>query len=361
MQDIQKIDTNFIIQTTLTKTDIRVYDVCQAPFQVYGLIPPQNKEDRFRRMPLEQAEKVSEGVALLHANTAGGRVRFATNSSYIAIHAELDKVAKFSHMPLSGTAGFDLYATADGREKYLHSYIPPQSIDTDRVYESELVLSESNMQEYTLNFPLYSDVVKLYIILEESAEIQAASEYAVDKPVIFYGSSITQGGCASRPGNSYENIISRRLHMDYINLGFSGKARGELPMAEYIAGMEMSAFVYDYDHNAPDLEHLKNTHEAFFKAIREKKPTLPIICVSKPFGKAQIDIARRELIKGNVEKWRASGDDHVYFIDGYSFREAFGAGDSIVVDGCHPNDLGFWCMAELIGNKLQEVLKEAVG
>ncbi len=357
MSEIINIDKNFHVKTAITKTDINVYDVCNAPFCVYGLIPPKKNNDVFRRMPLENAYKVSKGVELLHTNTAGGRVTFKTDSPYIAIHAEYGNVAEFSHMPLTGIAGFDLYKKQDGVEIFVNCFIPPFDIGTRKILESEYLMNESKMEEYVLYFPLYSDIKKLYIILEDSAEIKAARVYSNKKPVVFYGSSITQGGCASRPGNSYESIVSRCLNLDYINLGFSGSAKGEIEMATYIADIPMSLFVYDYDHNAPDTKYLKNTYEAFFNEIRYKNPLLPVVCISKPFGKYDEDMERREIIKEYVEKWRSNGDKNVYFVDGYSFRELFNAGDSIVVDGCHPNDLGFWCMAKKIEIVIREIIQ----
>ncbi len=374
MQDIQKLDTHFWTETTLSKKDVKVYDVCRAPFRVHGLMIPNEEADYFHRMPLDAAKAVSEAVASLQGCTAGGRVRFRTNSSYLAIHAELDFVSKMRHMPLAGSAGFDLYAAIDGKEIYLQSFIPPQSIDEDKIFEMEYNLltvktyksqsdkaeeRESNvfdqMTEYTLNFPLYSYVKRLYILLDENAKVEAPKEYRYEKPVVFYGSSITQGACASRPGNCYPSILSRRLGFDYVNLGFSGNARGELAMAEYIADLPMQVFVLDYDYNAPSVEYLKDTYEPFFQAIRQKQLKLPIICVSRLFGRTRSDLERRDFIKASVEKWRGNGDSNVYFVDGYRFREAFHAGDSMVVDGCHPGDLGFWCMAEVIGEALEKV------
>ena len=126
----------------------------------------------------------------------------------------------------------------------------------DRHFEDVLDYSERKMRSFVINFPLYTDVCELYLGLEESAKVEAAPDYEIKVPVVYYGSSITQGGCASRPGTSYQAIISRRLNCDYVNLGFSGNAKGEPAIAEYIAGLEMSVFVYDYDHNAPNPEHL---------------------------------------------------------------------------------------------------------
>ena len=101
-------------------------------------------------------------------------------------------------------------------------------------------------------------------------------KYRDMKPVLYYGSSITQGGCCSRPGNTYQAVVSRRLNIDFVNLGFSGNARGERAMAEYVAAQPMSAFAFDYDHNAPSVEHLKNTHYDFY-CIKRTTPLTQIV------------------------------------------------------------------------------------
>ena len=95
-------------------------------------------------------------------------------------------------------------------------------------------------------------------------------------PVVFYGSSITHGAAAGRPGNTYENFISQKYNLDYVNLGFAGQAKGEVNMAEYIAGLRMCAFVCDYDHNAPDADYLEKTHYRFYEIIRESILIYPI-------------------------------------------------------------------------------------
>ncbi len=356
--NIEKLDKNFAVGAGLSRTDVKVYDVCEPPFSVCGLIKPRNSEDRFRRIPNEIAQTVSEGVYCLASNTAGGRVRFKTNSAYIAIKAEMPEngVGKMAHFAITGSAGFDMYSEIDGVQSYVKTFVPPFDMKTG--YVSEYAADCREMREYTLNFPLYSNVSKLYIILEENAELEECRPYRVNKPIVYYGSSITQGGCASRPGNSYQSIISRRLDCDFINLGFSGNAKGEAQIAEYIAKLDMSVFVYDYDHNAPTVEHLQNTHERMFNTIREANPELPIVCVSRPVCLNEDAEKRRRVIMDTVEKAESRGDKNVYFVDGKSFFAELNAGDSITVDGCHPNDLGFMCMANVIGRTIEGILAD---
>ena len=349
MSEISHIDSNFKVDTQLCETDIRFYDVKQEPFQLHGVFYASGQ---FRRIPQEVAKSVSEGVYSLHSHTAGGRVRFRTDSPYIAIHATMPQVGKMSHFALTGSAGFDLYIR-DGSEKYWKSFVPP--FDILDGYESIVYFDSAQMRDVTIHFPLYSDVSELYIGLRSDALVGQAQRYRVEKPIVYYGSSITQGGCASRPGNSYESMISRRLDADYINLGFSGNAKGEPAIAQYIAGIDMAAFVYDYDYNAPTVEHLENTHRKMYDIIRKAYPALPIILLSRPAFRLSAEEQRRlDVIRRTYEAAKAAGDDHVFLIDGSALMAL--AQCEGTVDGCHPNDLGFASMAKAVGDVLEQVL-----
>lgn len=222
-------------------------------------------------------------------------------------------------------------------------------------YESIVRFDSRQLREITVNFPLYGDVKKLYIGLNQEAQVLPAEDYAVTKPVLYYGSSITQGGCASRPGNCYQHILSRRLDCDFVNLGFSGNAKGETVIAEYIADLEMSAFVYDYDHNAPNPEFLQKTHEPFFKIIREKNPNLPVLMLSRPQWVQTEDVQNRlAVVKATYENSLAAGDKNVYLLSGRQLMEL--VEDSGNVDGVHPTDSGFLSMANAIEPVLREIL-----
>jgi len=192
--------------------------------------------------------------------------------------------------------------------------------------------------------------------LSGNAEILPPKPYRFDRPVAYYGHSITQGGCASRAGNSYPNIVGRRLNVDFINLGFSGNCKGEEEMAKYIAGLEMQALVMDYDHNAPNLEHLQATHELFFKIIRERNPDLPVIFMTSTAQARFFDDqeGRKEVIRTTYENALTAGDKNVYFIDGSKIYDGC---DAATVEGCHANDLGFWLQAGVVGKILENMLK----
>ena len=235
MFDITKVDTNFAVKTSIEKDDIKFYSIDEKPFTIYCVFKENGK---YRRMPEAVAKTVSERVYILHSKTAGGRVKFVTDSSYVAISAKVGEYYRTSHGVFTNTAGFDMYA--DGR--FIKSFIPPFEMEDG--YESVLEIGgEKKMREITISFPNYAEVTELYIGLQQDAIIKEASPYKNEKPIVYYGSSVTQGGCASRPGNAYQSIISRELDCDFINLGFSGSAHGEQAMADYIATLPMSVFV----------------------------------------------------------------------------------------------------------------------
>ena len=347
MENIAELDKNFKIETKIEKSDIKFYNVRSAPFKVYGIF---YAGDRFRRLPEAVAKSVSKGVYGLHAHTAGGRVRFRTDSPYVAIHAKMPHVGRMPHFALCGSSGFDLYV----QDRYRASFVPP--VDIVDGFEGVKPLGLKRMREITINFPSYSNVSELYIGLQEDAVVEAPTPYKLETPILFYGSSITQGGCSSRPGSAYANIVSRALDADIVNLGFSGNARAEVEMGEYVKDLPMSVFVYDYDHNAPTIAHLEQSHERMFRQVREAQPDLPIVLMSRPkYTLNEDDRTRLEIIRKTYENALERGDRNVYLIDGPTLMAI--AGNEGTVDGTHPTDLGFFSMAQALIPVLKEILK----
>jgi len=357
--NIEQIDKNFAA-ATVDCSDVEFYSPRQAPMKIYGLYMPEQPGD-FCRMPGEIAEKVNPGVSKLYRHTAGGRIRFKTNATKIVVKSVLPSIDFMKHMPLSGSTCFDLYM--DG--KFGYSLLPNYDIFDVKAYEdwedrgfyAYKMFPDSQMRQVELYFPLYNPVSDVMIGLSKGAAVEAPEPYAVELPVVYYGSSITQGGCASHPGNSYQAILSRRFDCNYINLGFSGNGKGEPVMAEYIASLSMSAFVMDYDHNAPSVEHLEKTHEAMFRTVRQGHPDIPIIIVSASDRGPRSNPMRKETILKTYHNALAAGDQNVYFVDGDLTYAEVGQ-DLCTVDGVHPNDLGFWCMANAIGKALEKALKK---
>ena len=351
----KEIDPNMIIETKLDAPDIRFHDIRKPPFNVYGLYDYQN-QPFFRRMPEDVAAKVSPGVARLERECTGGRVRFTTDSQYVAIHVDYINIGRSSHLTLASSAGFDLYEDTPEDSRFIRPLLPPY--DMKDFYEQIQRFATRKLRSFTINFPVHSVVKNLYVGLQQDAVLQPGRPYRDLKPIIFYGSSIVHGTAATRPGLTYENIISRKLKMDFVNYGFSGQAKGEPAIAEYLAEQPMSIFVCDYDHNAPNVEHLAKTHFPFYEIIRAKNPDVPYVMISRPNVATNPDsaIERRDVVIDSFRKARAAGDKNVYYIDG----ETFFLGEfenECTMDGVHPNDLGFTLMANSIGRVLTHILR----
>lgn len=335
------------------KPDIEWHEVHEEMFSIHGLYC----KDTLTRMPNEASKKVSGAVNAGSAAPAGGRIRFATDSPYIAIKADLMPYDNgYPHVTRLANTGFDLYTAENGSDKYKGSYYPP--IDCEEYVEGVLSVSGGILNEYTINLPLSKAIKSLHIGIKQGSVLKEHSPYKHATPVAFYGSSITQGFAASRPGNTYESFISRKYDTDFYNFGYSGNCRGELAMADFLGTLDMSILVLDYDHNAPNPENLKATHEPFFKRFRELKPETPIVIVTKPDGRfVDPDLERRSIIMNTYLNAVKSCDKNVYFVDGYSFFP-----DDIrfdcTVDGCHPNDLGMYMMADKIGAVIGHILNK---
>lgn len=345
LRNAAEIDTNFSTPKTVQREGLTYYNA--ENFDVYGL---KYIDGVYRRMRYGDALAISEKVALISSESAGGRVRFATDSPYVAIFVKYRSVAKVANYSHTATMGFDLYST----ERYEGCFVP--DINTLDALESVLDIEEPHrFKAYTLNFPVCSEISELYIGVKSGSRIEKAPAYAIKKPVVFYGSSVTQGACASRPGNTYANMISRALDCDYLNLGFWGNAKGEKAMADYVANLEMSAFVYDYDYNTDNAAHLQATHERMFRIIRERNPELPIVILSAPRYYLNEEMKkRRSIIEQTFQNAVKAGDKKVCFISGQEMLEE--VKDTALADNIHPGDTGFACMARHIGNALKALL-----
>ena len=235
----------------------------------------------------------------------------------------------------------------------------------------ELLINEEiklpgDWTEVIINLPLYGGVKSLEIGLPDDAQVAAPLERST-APILFYGSSITQGACVNRPGNAYTNIVTRMLDADCINLGFSSGAYGEQIVAEYVAtrGEGAAAIVLDYDRNS-SASQLRERHYDFYKTVRNKLPDVPIVLVSRTIyteSPSSEDIERINTIKNTYNKAVEAGDENIYFIDGSKmfsnyFESAPHLADLITVDNRHPNEVGHFYMAMSVYDSLYEILNK---
>ena len=293
------------------------------PMRLFGA-PLAGTETPFFRLPEEIRSSVRETLSGLGRRCPGARIGFRTDSRKFGVKVVLEQVNFDIGMSVFEAQSAEVLVGDRRRPYYCGFCCPPDYSTTE--FSGEFTKS-GDMEDVLILLPRNETVKDIVITTEDGAEVEPPTPYD-GKPVIFYGSSITEGGCAAMM-NSYNSIVSNRLNIDYYNFGFSGNCRGDLILADYFAGIDTSLFVYDYDHNADSEEMLAATHEQF-------------------------NITRRAIIRKTYENALAAGEP-VFFLDGETF---FGERDRYLctIDGTHPNALGFYRMAEVVGNKIAEIL-----
>ncbi|GIP33339.1 SGNH/GDSL hydrolase family protein [Paenibacillus sp. J2TS4] len=355
----QLLDTNLLIKPL--QGEWKWHSPLSAPFKVLGF-PWLEKEKVYRRLPLTADHTLPEAVDKLADCTAGGQIRFRTDAPRVAIRVKLRGPASMNHMPATGQIGFDAYVGEPGQERYIGtSRMKPG----ERQYESMLFEGDKpdQLRTVSINFPLYQGVTEVRVGLPPEAVIEADEFPGSGGRLVFYGTSITQGGCASRPGLAYPQQIGRRLQREVINLGFSGSGKGEAEVAKVIRLIpNVDCFIVDYEANCTT-ELYGRTLETFLSLYREKQPLVPILVVSKiPYVKELVNgiarqerIARKRIAINLVRKLNQAGDDRVFFFDGNRLLgDRF---DECTVDGVHPNDLGFTRIAESLIPVLSQILE----
>lgn len=352
-------DQNMVIETKIDKPDIKFYDIRRAPFDVYGLYEYRT-EPNFHRLPTDVANATSAGVVGYQNECTGGRIRFSTDSPYVAISVEYERMGRNSHTPFMATAGFDLYEDLPngiGESRYIKSFLPPY--DSTNRYESYTDVGEKRLRYFTINMPIHSVVKNVYVGIADGSSLGSGAKYRNELPVIIYGSSIVHGTGPSRAGLMYSNLLARRLNLNITNIGFSGAAKGEDAIVDYMCSLPMSLFICDYDHNAPTVEHLRNTHLKMYKKFREKNPDIPYIIISRPDvpGKYDECCLRRDVIADTFRYARAAGDKCIYYIDGETFFSGKAENDC-TIDTTHPNDHGNYLMADSIEWVIRRIINE---
>lgn len=336
------LDKNLVVETSIKKDNVVFLDPRKEPFSIYGLYNAQN-EPEYKRLPDDVAEASNDGVKASYKHTSGGRIRFSTNSLYVAIKAEWDEVAKITAMPHTGSTGFDMFVDCDGynTSKYYKVFTPPHYWECQNGYESVLDFKDRSTRYITIYFPLYNKVKNIYIGLEKGATVGEGKPYTAKAPVVFYGSSKTQGGYVSRAGNTYPAILSRRLGFDFINFGFEGGAKGDASVIDYISSLDMSAFVCDYDKDASN-EDFAATHREIYKKIRAKHPDLPYIIAASTepdiFESAEKKAFRKSVCLDTYNYALKNGDENVYYVDGDAVFKNGSFVDCYTVDGVNITD-----------------------
>lgn len=311
-------------------------------FPLYGKVSEQTNE-RYERLPSSLEGVSREPVWYLGRHSAGLFIRFRSNST--SIHARWESTFNntMTHMTDTGTKGLDLYAIVEGEWRHVCS-AQPQGKKSERCIIANMDPVE---REYMLYLSLYDGVKSLEIGVDEGSmlDLPTVDRPSREKPVVMYGTSILQGGCANRPGMAHTNIIGRRLDREVINLGFSGNALLDMEIAELMASVEdPGLYVLDYVPNA-SAQAIDEVGEQFFRIIRDAHPEVPVVFIEDVIFPHTIfdNKILEEVTKKNVaqkrlfKKLKKSGEKRIYYI---SAEGMIGDDGEATVDAIHFTDLG---------------------
>ncbi|MGB0582082.1 MAG: SGNH/GDSL hydrolase family protein [Limisphaerales bacterium] len=314
----------------------------------------------YDRLPARAKKLVRTAVWNLSRDSAGMAVRFTSDATTIQARWELkDAGLDMPHMPATGVSGLDLYVKGDdGKWRWVANGRPTKyPINTSTLINAIPAVS----REYLVYLPLYNGVRKLEIGIPDSSKITKAPAYPKSKrkPLLFYGTSITHGACASRPGMTHSAMLGRRFGRPIVNLGFSGNGRMEIEVARLIAEVDAAVYIIDCLPNI-DAKTTAARTEPLVKFLREKRPDTPILLVEdRNYSDSHLISAKRKrnetsqaALKTAYENLKEAGVKKLYYLEG---KNMLGDDHDGTVDSSHPNDLGFWRQANHFEKALHQI------
>lgn len=352
------------LQPNLTAADTPSPAIRWTDIRDFGLEGQGWKDTRdpFDRLPAKAEGRVRPPVWDLSRHSAGMHVRFVTDAR--EIHARwilTSPQLAMVHMPATGVSGLDLYVkTAKGDWRWLAVGRPDAQSNTVALVKG----LPPGSREFLLYLPLYNGVRSVEIGLPQSSQVSPAGGWGPGsrKPMVFYGTSILHGACASRPGMAHSEILGRRFHFPHINLGFSGNGRMEPEMADLLAELDPSVYVLDCLPNM-SAEEVTQRVEPFVRALRARHPTTPIVLVEdRTYADAFLIATKRDrnetsraALRAAFDRLRKAGVRQLHYVPGANLLGDDGEG---TVDSSHPNDLGFMRQADVLAKVLKPILRK---
>jgi|GEM_PF-194592 len=320
-----------------------------------------NTTHPYDRLPASAESLVRPPVWNLSHDSAGMLYRFSTDATLLRVRWKLRKPARLAlpHMPATGVSGLDLYVRDAGQWRWLANG-RPEAGENEKTLVRGLA---KKRREFLLYLPLYNGVESVELGLPEGSTLSPGSPPRARKPIVFYGTSILQGGCASRPGMAYPAILGRMLDWPVINLGFSGNGKTEPEMARLLAELDPAAYVMDSLPNLSAAETAERV-EPFVRTLRAAHPSTPIVLVENvnytnsgfvESSRAKVADANR-ILRRIHDSLKRSGDRHVHYVASW---QLYGGDGEDTVDGSHATDLGFLRMARGMAPVLREALQGA--
>ncbi|MDR1291234.1 MAG: SGNH/GDSL hydrolase family protein [Planctomycetaceae bacterium] len=316
---------------------------------------------KYGRLPADMEKEFRPALRNLGTNSAGLAVRFSSNSKAIAVRWIVRGDNTMNHMASTGIKGLDLYSLDNGKWYYAGTARPAGKTSVNVVVQN----MSGDMREYIAYFPLYDGVESVKIGVEQNAVIGKPVDNRLTKrqeakPVVFYGTSITQGGCASRPGMAYPSILGRMLNRETVNLGFSGNGKLDFSLAEAISRIDAEAVVIDCLPNNT-AQTVKDRAYRFITHIAKTKPTMKIFMLEKPeYPFARFNLTVQQEIAETNKEWKTlysklknEGFQQLVYVEANGL---IGNDGEATVDGVHFTDLGFLRYAETLFPYLKEYM-----
>lgn len=317
---------------------------------------PEDLQSRYDRLPAKAEKVVRPPVWSLSRHSAGLSFRFNTDATKLMVRHTVGSTGiAMPHMPATGVSGIDLYALDEGKWKWVE-VSRPKEVETTHTVSG----LDPGMRTWMAYLPLYNSTVKVEIGVPKGAAFQPVAPRK-EKPIVFYGTSITHGASASRPGMPHPAILGRRLDKPVINLGFSGNGKMEPEVGALLTEIDAAVYVIDCLPNMVEAE-VSERAEALVRQIREARPDTPIILVEdRTYANTWIMKSKRERHAGSraafiraFDSLVSSGVKKLFYVEG---EPLLGDDTEGTTDGSHPNDLGFMRQADV----LEPVLREALG
>ena len=311
----------------------------------------------FDRLPAKAQKTVTPAVWGLSRDSAGMMVRFKTDAKAIYCRYDLAKAnLALPAMPATGVSGLDLYARDEKGQWRWVACPKPDKQHVEAVMINDLAPGE---HEFAAYLPLYNGIEKLEIGVPKEAKFEGLKPR--QKPIVFYGTSITHGANASRPGMVHTAILGRRLDRPVLNIGFSGNGRMDAAVGDLINELDAAAIVIDC---LPNMQPADVTAKCvpLVKQLRSKHAATPIILVEdRRFtnswitpGKAKFHDDNHAALKKAFEQLQAEKVLNLSYISGDALygTDAEGANDA-----SHATDLGFMRQADVFEPVLRAALK----
>ena len=353
--DIERWDPNMAVANAVVTNGVKWIDGRFLPIEGRAF---DDVEHYYDRLPANVTTNVNAGVRGMKHHTSGMLFRFSTDSGKLDFKwVPYNPRLSMDHMPSTGASGIDVYRWDAKKNRWMY-------VKTGRITDPKggsLSLPWTPGTPCLVNLPLYNGVRSFSLGIGTNATVKALPPRAsgVNKPVVFYGTSITHGGCCSRPGLAFVNRVGRDLDVPVVGLGFSGSGVMEFEMSEHLARIDASCYVLDCLWNMSLKEahrpgrSVEGNYEKFIRNLRAKRPGVPIVMAEQCDVYMNGPCDKDKFMRRLYEKLVAEGWKDLVYLPKDGMYTGDGEG---TVDGCHPNDIGMESMSKAFGKAVREAL-----